>query len=122
MPLYNYECPRHGAFTDWRAMSECDLPFPCPVCETPSERQVSVPHRGMDGALRKSNAINERSAHEPRVVRRRRGDGIPSHDTHHDLTHHAHSGRSSAHGECEHSHQSRGSNTVRSRHPWLVRH
>ena len=122
MPLYTYECPRHGAFSDWRAMSECHLPSPCPICDAPSQRQVSVPHRGMDTALHKSRAINEKSAHEPRVVRRRRGDGIPAHDTHRDLTHHAHVRGAQGHGHGEHSHQGGPSSTVRSRHPWLVRH
>jgi putative FmdB family regulatory protein len=122
MPLYTYECRRHGVFSDWRSMKECHLSMPCPICEALSERQVSVPHRGMDSALYKGNAINEKSAHEPRVVRRRRGDGIPAHDTHRDLTHHAHLGGSHSHAHGEHSHQSGDSSTVRSHHPWLVRH
>ena len=122
MPLYTYECRRHGVFSEWQTMSECHLPTPCPICNAPSERQVSVPHRGMDAALRNSHAINERSAHEPRIVRRRRGDGIPAHDTHRDLTHHAHVGGSHAHAHGERIQQSGPSSTVRSRHPWLVRH
>jgi putative FmdB family regulatory protein len=122
MPLYTYECRRHGVFSDWRAMNECHLPCACPVCAAPSERQVSVPHRGMDAARRNSHAINEKSAHEPRVVRRRRGDGIPAHDTHRDLTAHAHAGGSHAHVHGQHAHQEGASTTLRSRHPWLVRH
>jgi hypothetical protein len=56
------------------------------------------------------------------VVRRRRGDGIPAHDTQRDLTSHAHLGGSRSHAHGEHVHQGSVSSTVRSHHPWLVRH
>jgi hypothetical protein len=38
------------------------------------------------------------------------------------LTHHAHVRGAHGHGHGEHSHQGGPSSTVRSRHPWLVRH
>ena len=47
MPLYDYECRRHGPFSDWHAMSEFENPAPCPVCgatwaAAPSRRPISV--------------------------------------------------------------------------------
>jgi putative FmdB family regulatory protein len=116
MPLYDYECRQHGPFSDWRKMSESENPAPCPICGALGRRSVSAPHLGIDSGLRKAHSINEKSAEEPRVVRRRRGDPIP-HDTHRDLNSHAqnHAGHS-------HSHD-RGSGEAQvSNHPWMVRH
>ena len=122
MPLYTYECRRHGSFSDWRAMSECHSPAPCPICQVPADRTVSAPHRGMDATLRTSHQINEKSANEPRTVRRRRGDPIPAHDTHRDLTRDAHRSGSHGHSHGSHAHANEGSSTLRSNHPWMVRH
>lgn len=71
MPLYDYECRDCGPFREWRPMSEWDTDVPCPDCSLPAPRQAAAP---MLGLLSTNNRIahdrNERSAHEPRVVRR----------------------------------------------------
>jgi len=85
MPLYEYECTRCGPFRDWRSMSEFEKPAKCPDCGRAAPRAIATPTLGMDAGTRKAHSINEKSAHEPRVVRRRRGDAIPQHDAHADL-------------------------------------
>jgi len=119
MPLYNYECRGHGDFSDWRNMSDSGKPAPCPACGHLSRRSVSAPYLGIDSGVRKAHRINERSADEPRVVRRRRGDPIP-HDASRDLTAHRASGH--AHGHGGHAHSHGGGDTQVSKHPWMVRH
>jgi putative FmdB family regulatory protein len=122
MPLYNYECRRHGGFTEWAGLADFDKPAPCPICKMLAERTVSAAYLAMDQKLSRAIGASEKSAHEPQVVRRRRGDPIPQHDAHKDLTaihqpihQHGHAGH-------HHRHDSGKKRTVRSDHPWLVRH
>ena len=123
MPLYNYECQQHGTFSDWRNMSESENPAPCPICGDLARRSVSAPYLGIDSGLRKAHSINEKSADEPRVVRRRRGDPIP-HDARRDLSQHRASGDAHTHLHAGHSHlHDHGSGEAQvSNHPWMVRH
>jgi putative FmdB family regulatory protein len=120
MPLYDYECRRHGPFSDWRAMSLCDEPAPCPRCGKAAQRSVSAPALGIDPGLRKAHRINEKAAEEPRVVRRRRGDPIP-HDAHRDLTAHRGSSRD-RHAGHAHVHDHGKPHAHVSKHPWMIRH
>jgi putative FmdB family regulatory protein len=122
MPIYDYECRRHGEFRNWASLADFDKAVPCPVCSKPAARSVSAAYLGMDSQLRKAFGSSEKSAHEPRVVRRRRGDPIPVHDAHSDLSKVRGHGHAHGHGG---RHQSTGHEhvkTVRSKHPWLVRH
>ncbi|MGQ0486559.1 MAG: FmdB family zinc ribbon protein [Hyphomicrobiales bacterium] len=123
MPLYSYECRKHGTFSDWRNMSECENSVPCPICGGPASRCVSAPYLSIDSGLRKAHRINEKSGEEPRVVRRRRGDPIP-HDTHRDLSRHQASEDAHAHhhGGHSHSHDHGSGKAQVSNHPWMVRH
>jgi len=111
MPLYNYECRRHGSFREWRSMSDSEKPMPCPGCDKPARRTISSPRLGMDATTRKAHATNERSAHEPCIVRKRAGDPIPPHDAHRDLTQAHNHGHNHDHGKIK-----------RSNHPWMIRH
>jgi len=126
MPRYEYECRKHGLFHDWCPVADSHLSQPCPECGQPGTRQVSSPRLNRGGADSKAHAINEKSANEPRVVHRKRGDEIPVHDAHRDLTaakHQAHHGHDHGHGHEHHSHGGEGEKkTVRSNHPWAVRH
>lgn len=115
MPLYDYECRSCGPFREWRSMNDYEKPAKCPDCHRSSTRSVATPTLGMDAGLRKSHAINEKSAHEPRVVRRRRGDAIPQHDAHADLMR-VREERSARKRE------PRKAETHASHHPWMVRH
>jgi putative FmdB family regulatory protein len=85
MPLYEYECRSCGPFREWQSISNYQKPAKCPECRRSAKRSIATPTLGMDSGLRNAHAINERSADEPRVVRRRRGDPIPQHNAHADL-------------------------------------
>lgn len=115
MPLYDYECARCGPFRDWRSMRDFAKPADCPDCGKAAARALATPTLGMDAGQRKAHAINEKSAHEPRVVRRRRGDAIPQHDAHADLMR-AREERS------KRARQPRKHETHVSRHPFAIRH
>ena len=124
MPIYDYECRRHGEFRDWASLADFDKAAACPICGKPAGRSVSAAYLGMDSQLRKAFGSSEKSAHEPRVVRRRRGDPIPVHDAHSDLSRggghkHALARRQGGH---LHSDSHEHSKIARSGHPWLVRH
>lgn len=68
MPLYEYDCPHHGAFDDMRPFARSSEPASCPTCGTESPRVITVPRfAGMDRGTRIAHERNERSAHEPHV-------------------------------------------------------
>jgi putative FmdB family regulatory protein len=83
MPLYDYECATCGEFREWRSMTEWEATVPCPRCSLPASRLAAAP---MLAVLSRNNRVaherNERSAHEPKVVRRK--------DLPHDHRHHGH--------------------------------
>ena len=70
MPLYEYSCSQHGTFEAMRSMSESAAPGCCPGCRAESPRILSsvrgaqLPHSQVVARDR-----NERSQHEPRVMR-----------------------------------------------------
>lgn len=71
MPLYDYACRKHGPFSDWRPMKHSDRDVPCPSCGKPSKRTVASPYLGrLSPAVRMAHQRNEKSAHEPQVLRR----------------------------------------------------
>jgi putative FmdB family regulatory protein len=118
MPLYDYACPTCGVFSDWADMRDYDKPSHCPDCGKKAPRDVASPALGMDWQQKKAHSINEKSAHEPRTVRRRRGDPMV-HDVHRDLS--PHRERTLAHKHA-HDHAKGASHAHRSNHPWMVRH
>jgi len=101
MPLYPYTCESCGDFQEWQSMTACDQSAACPHCGRVSRRVVSAPTiLGMDARVRDAHMRNEKSAHEPRVMRRDDKHG-----------HHSHAGADS-HGS--HFHQSS--------RPWMIGH
>ncbi|MBU1330624.1 MAG: zinc ribbon domain-containing protein [Gammaproteobacteria bacterium] len=70
MPIYEYDCPDCGDFTQLRPMAERDAPCTCPYCATPSTRVIlSAPGLAtMSSSQRRAIAANERSAHAPQTV------------------------------------------------------
>jgi putative FmdB family regulatory protein len=42
MPLYDFSCPKHGRFEDYKTMDNCSSPVPCPKCKSPSERIITA--------------------------------------------------------------------------------
>jgi putative FmdB family regulatory protein len=81
MPLYDYGCGTCGPFREWRSMSEWEAEVACPNCALPAPRLAAAP---MLAVLSPNNRIaqerNERSAHEPKVVRR---EDLPQDHRHH---------------------------------------
>ena len=68
MPAYDYECASCGPFTAFRPMADYAQPATCDTCGALAPRAfLTAPAlAGMDAGLRRSQAINERSRHEPR--------------------------------------------------------
>ena len=85
MPLYDYGCGSCGPFREWRSMSEWEAEVPCPNCALPAPRLAAAP---MLSVLSSNNRVaqerNERSAHEPKVVRR---EDLPRDHWHHGHRH-----------------------------------
>ena len=79
MPVYEYQCDQHGAFTAMRPMREYQDPQPCPDCASPASRvMLSVPHlSGLSAASRTAHATNERAQHSPMTVDRYRAKHSP---------------------------------------------
>lgn len=68
MPFYDFECERCGVFSELRTIAERNQPAPCPECDEEADRIISAVNLAiMPANARKAHAINERSAHEPRV-------------------------------------------------------
>jgi putative FmdB family regulatory protein len=69
MPVYEYGCPDCGDFTALMPLARYREPQPCPACGEPSPRVVrSAPGLPLLRAeTRKALAINERSAHAPKL-------------------------------------------------------
>ncbi len=71
MPLYDYACDSCGPFRDWRPMSAFDEDVSCPNCGSASKRLVAMPFLPcVSPNNRIAHERNERSAHEPKVMRR----------------------------------------------------
>lgn len=71
MPVYEFECGAHGCFDEQRPMSQAKSDAICPACGAQARRVLSVPHVAqLARPERRARDINERNAHEPRVVQR----------------------------------------------------
>jgi putative FmdB family regulatory protein len=70
MPLYEYECPDHGVFEEPRPIAESAADSTCPDCLGTARRIVSATNLGrLERSQVKAMDRNERSRHEPRVVK-----------------------------------------------------
>ena len=71
MPVYEFECQAHGYFDEQRPMSQAKSDAPCPTCGSDARRVLSVPHVAqLARSERRARDLNEKSAHEPRLVQR----------------------------------------------------
>lgn len=70
MPLYDYECPACGDFTEFRSMAESAAPHDCPDCGTSAPRVIrTAPAFGaLPASVHRAHAINERSADRPSLT------------------------------------------------------
>jgi putative FmdB family regulatory protein len=68
MPVYEYDCKKHGVFELIKNVSEVHEAGLCPRCERPGQRLLSLPSLSV---MARSEVIardrNERSRHEPRI-------------------------------------------------------
>lgn len=68
MPLYEYECRKHGLFEAFNTVHLCRQDMPCPTCAKDAPRVLSAPHLAlMDPATRTAHDRNIKSRHEPHV-------------------------------------------------------
>ena len=72
MPIYEFECETHGYFDEQRPISLAKSNAVCPDCGSDARRVLSVPHIAqLARSERRARDINEKNAHEPRIVERR---------------------------------------------------
>lgn len=98
MPLYDYACSDCGPFRDWVPMSAAAAPAACPVCGEAAPRTIAAPFiANMNPHNRIAHQRNEKSADEPRLIRKKTHDhNAGAHPHHHGG--HAH-GHSHSHGQ-----------------------
>lgn len=73
MPVYEYECQRHGLFENLVPLAESAAPSACPDCGESSRRILSAPsiyHLDRSTVIAKDR--NEKSQHEPRLKQKTR--------------------------------------------------
>ena len=71
MPIYEFECDNHGCFDEQRPMALAKAGAPCPTCGLSARRVLSLPNVAyLEATTRRARDINERSSHEPRIVKR----------------------------------------------------
>jgi putative FmdB family regulatory protein len=71
MPLYEYDCHTHGTFEAVRVLTEAAQPEPCPTCHEHAPRILSAPRLAqVSRSDRIARDRNEKSGHEPLVVRK----------------------------------------------------
>jgi len=71
MPIYEFDCAAHGLFEVTRPIAQVRDPAHCPHCGEQGSRLLSAPNLATGSAIsRRAAAVNERSQHEPRVVKR----------------------------------------------------
>ena len=87
MPIYEYECKKHGVFSLLKGISNRNDNTECPSCGHSSTRVMSKPALSLMSASNRSAwERNEKSAHEP--VRRKK------HVCNHSCNHSNHSEKS----------------------------
>jgi putative FmdB family regulatory protein len=78
MPVYAFTCQWCGAFELVRPMAEAAAPALCPTCGSRARRLFTPPGLAlMARPMRRALEIQEKSAHEPEVVREKRGRPRP---------------------------------------------
>lgn len=79
MPVYEFVCENCGPFEVLRPLEEAGEPSRCPVCGALASRVFSAPLLTRTPAsVAAAHARNERSAHEPEIVKRPRSETPPA--------------------------------------------
>ncbi len=68
MPVYDYLCPECGPVSALRPMSESDLPYVCPDCNSQASRAILYAPNitSLSAHVRDAHYRNEKSQHEPK--------------------------------------------------------
>jgi putative FmdB family regulatory protein len=78
MPVYVFTCPACGRFEESRPMARAGDRASCPTCRGQARRVFTPPNLPLLAAgVRRALSAEETSAHEPRVVREKRGRPMP---------------------------------------------
>jgi putative FmdB family regulatory protein len=78
MPVYAFTCATCGAFDVVRPMVEAGAPARCPECGNDARRVFSPPGLALLARpVRAGLEMEEKSAHEPDVVTKKRGRPMP---------------------------------------------
>lgn len=67
MPLYEYQCRKHGVFEQLGSIAERAASQPCPDCRRAAPRVLSAPQQPV--LERAPRIAHERNQHEPRLVK-----------------------------------------------------
>jgi putative FmdB family regulatory protein len=71
MPLYEFWCESCGPFEERRPFSRATYDTSCPACQGPATRVITPPNlRRLQPPVRHALEREEKSRHEPEVVRR----------------------------------------------------
>jgi putative FmdB family regulatory protein len=78
MPVYVFTCSDCGSFELSRPMADVDRAARCPTCRHEARRVFTPPRLARLAApMRRALETEEASAHEPLVVREKRGRRLP---------------------------------------------
>lgn len=79
MPLYEYDCGKHGVFETMHSMHDAEQPERCPSCGASSPRVLSAPRLAcVSKNERIARERNEKSRHEPRQAKQKKaGPKVP---------------------------------------------
>jgi putative FmdB family regulatory protein len=78
MPLYDYICNLCGPIREWGTITDASKSIICATCQSEARRVITAPNLAlMADGKRAAHLRNERSAHEPRLMRREQLTGIP---------------------------------------------
>ena len=78
MPVYAFTCDACGPFEAWRPVADASAALACPTCRTLARRHFTPPGVTRTPApLRVARDREDRSAHEPEVVRGPSGRSPP---------------------------------------------
>lgn len=78
MPVYVVTCEACGPFELWRPVLDAAAALACPTCGAPARRRFTPPGVARTPApLRAARDREDRSVHEPEVVRGPSGRSLP---------------------------------------------
>jgi putative FmdB family regulatory protein len=78
VPIYAFRCEGCGPFDLIRPMADAGEPARCPACGAEARRVFTPPGLALLARpLRRALDTEEKSAHEPDVVREKRGRPLP---------------------------------------------